>query len=69
MFVLLMLVSAGIEYVQYHFHMGLPKTDDIIHDSLGALLGVIACAIPVKPRRWTYPLHTETAADGKSAAV
>ena len=50
MFALLMLVSAGIEYVQYRFHMGLPETDDIIHNSLGALLGTIAWGLPKRKK-------------------
>lgn len=48
MTVVLMLASAGIEYVQYRFHMGLAETDDIIHNSLGVLLGATAWGIPIK---------------------
>lgn len=31
--------SAGIEFVQYRFGLGLAQTDDVIHNALGAVLG------------------------------
>lgn len=43
------LLSIGIEYAQYRFHLGLAETDDVIHNILGALLGGLACWIPVDP--------------------
>lgn len=46
-------LSICIEYIQYRFHMGLSEMDDIIHNSLGALLGALACAIPPNP--FTFP--------------
>ena len=37
------IVSIGIEYAQYHFGMGLAETDDVIHNTLGALTGTLVC--------------------------
>lgn len=37
--VVMLLVSLGIEYCQYRFGLGLAETDDVIHNTLGALLG------------------------------
>ena len=34
-----MLMSTGIEYVQHIFVLGQPEVDDIIHNTLGALVG------------------------------
>lgn len=42
------LTSIGIEYSQYRFCLGLAEADDIIHNTLGALLGAIACGCPIK---------------------
>lgn len=41
------LLSGGIEFAQYHFGMGLSEVDDVIHNTLGALLGSIACDISI----------------------
>ena len=46
MFALMMLMSAGIEYIQFRFHMGLAETDDIFHNSLGAFFGALAWCLP-----------------------
>lgn len=35
-------MSAGIEFLQYHFALGRCEIDDVIHNALGALLGVLA---------------------------
>lgn len=35
------LLSVGIEYTQYRFGLGLTEVDDVIHNTLGALLGAI----------------------------
>ena len=35
------LVSFGIEYTQYRFGMGVPEADDLIHNTLGVLVGGI----------------------------
>ena len=43
LFVLILLggLSAGVEFVQYRYNLGLPETDDIIHNSLGAVIGAV----------------------------
>lgn len=46
--VLFALVSAGIEFCQYHFALGQAEADDVIHNVLGALIGALISAIPVK---------------------
>ena len=40
------LLSICIEFTQYHFSMGLAEADDVIHNTLGALLGMLACCGP-----------------------
>ena len=42
------LVSAGIEFCQYHFALGQAEADDVIHNALGALIGALISTIPVK---------------------
>ena len=42
------LVSAGIEFCQYHFALGQAEVDDVIHNALGALIGALISTIPVK---------------------
>lgn len=39
-----LLLSAGIEYAQYRFALGVAETDDVICNTLGTLLG--ACTLP-----------------------
>lgn len=39
--VLLTAVSGGIEWVQFHFGLGLAETDDVLCNALGAILGAI----------------------------
>ena len=39
------IVSIGIEYIQYRFAMGLTEADDVIHNTLGVILGGIACVL------------------------
>ena len=51
-FVILCALSAGIEYVQYAYSLGWVEIDDVIHNSLGALLGAIFSMIPLEPWRW-----------------
>ena len=46
--VLFALVSAGIEFCQYHFALGQAEVDDVIHNALGALIGALISTIPVK---------------------
>lgn len=47
------LVSAGIEFCQYHYALGQAEIDDVIHNSLGALIGALISTIPInrKPRK------------------
>jgi glycopeptide antibiotics resistance protein len=45
------LVSIGIEYIQFQFSMGLAETDDVIHNTLGTLLGGIFCRLSIKTPR------------------
>ena len=35
-------MSAGIEFLQYHYALGRCEIDDVIHNALGALLGSLA---------------------------
>ena len=42
------LLSTGIEYSQYRFGLGLAEVDDVIHNTLGALLGAVACGASIK---------------------
>lgn len=42
------LLSIGIEYTQYRLAMGLAEADDVIHNTLGTLLGVLACGASIK---------------------
>lgn len=44
------LVSAGIEFCQYHFALGQAEVDDVIHNALGALVGALISAMPIP---WT----------------
>ena len=46
--VLFALVSVGIEFCQYHFALGQAEVDDVIHNSLGALIGALISTMPVK---------------------
>lgn len=46
--VLLALVSVGIEFCQYHFALGQAEVDDVIHNTLGALIGALVCTINLK---------------------
>ena len=45
---LFVLVSAGIEFCQYHFALGQAEIDDVIHNALGALVGALVCTINLK---------------------
>lgn len=44
-----MLLSISIEYTQYRFGLGLAEVDDVIHNTLGTILGALACSIPTIP--------------------
>lgn len=41
-------ISAGIEYAQYVFVLGQPEADDVIHNTLGALIGGICGGCIIK---------------------
>lgn len=43
-------LSAGVEYAQYLYHMGQVEIDDVIHNSLGALIGSLCSLIPIPPK-------------------
>jgi len=38
-------LSAGIEFLQYHFRLGRCEIDDVIHNTAGALLGCLAAMV------------------------
>lgn len=42
------LVSAGIEFCQYRYGLGVAEIDDVFHNMLGALLGALAGMIQFK---------------------
>ena len=46
--VLFALISAGIEFCQYHFALGQAEVDDVIHNALGAFIGALVCTINLK---------------------
>lgn len=46
--VLFALVSSGIEICQFHFVLGHAEIDDVIHNTLGALIGALLCTIHIK---------------------
>ena len=41
----LAILSAGIEFLQYHFCLGRCEIDDVIHNTAGALLGCLAAMV------------------------
>ena len=41
-------LSLCIELSQYFFHLGLAETDDVLHNTLGAFLGVMAAKWPMR---------------------
>ena len=46
------LLSAGIEYAQYRFALGMAETDDVICNTLGALLGACSLQIQHAAEKW-----------------
>ena len=50
-FLLLAGLSVGVEYLQYINKMGMAEIDDVIHNSLGALLGSLCSLIPLPRKR------------------
>lgn len=61
------LLSAGIEYAQYRFALGLAETDDVLCNTLGALLGaaslLVAHAIESHKERARHTNMTLTATE------
>lgn len=41
------LLSVGIEVCQYRFALGQAEVDDVIHNTLGALIGAVVCTIHI----------------------
>ncbi len=56
-FIVFCALSCGIEYMQYAFSLGHVEIDDVIHNSLGALLGAIFSIVPLEPWRWFQIVH------------
>jgi glycopeptide antibiotics resistance protein len=54
---ILCILSAGIEYVQYTYSLGRVEIDDVIHNTLGAMLGAIFSIVPLEPWRWIQLVH------------
>lgn len=46
-------MSAGIEYAQYSYALGQAEIDDVIHNTLGALLGTLVSVIPCAAKEKT----------------
>lgn len=46
-------LSAGVEYLQFTRGMGLAEMDDVLHNSLGALLGACGSLIPLPKTKHT----------------
>lgn len=44
-------LSVGIEWLQFRLSCGRTETDDVIHNTLGALAGAAVCRIPVRWKR------------------
>ncbi len=45
-------LSCAVEYTQFVLHLGWTEIDDVIHNTLGALLGSIFAIVPLEPWRW-----------------
>ena len=48
---MLAIMSIVIELCQYCFALGIAETDDIIHNTTGALMGAIVCCLQIKRRQ------------------
>ena len=44
------MVSFSIEFCQYHFALGQAEADDVLHNTLGALVGALIGTIQIKQR-------------------
>lgn len=49
--VLFALLSAGIEVCQYYFALGQAEVDDVIHNTLGTLIGAMVSSIHISGRK------------------
>lgn len=38
-------LSSGIEFLQYHYHLGRAETDDVLCNTLGCIVGTTACVL------------------------
>lgn len=47
------LLSLGIEFAQFHWMLGEPEIDDVLHNTLGAVIG----AWPIAYRSWLHDLY------------
>ena len=45
------LLSISIEVCQYYFALGRAETDDVLHNTLGAFIGVLVCSLQIRNRR------------------
>lgn len=43
----LLMLSAALEAAQYYFRLGRVEMDDLLHNTLGAILGAIAACVPI----------------------
>lgn len=50
-------MSVVIEFCQYRFALGIAETDDIIHNTAGALIGAIVCRFQIKWRQKSRVPH------------
>lgn len=58
-----MMLSAAVEYGQYRFSLGIAETDDVICNTLGALLGTAPLLIEKYEERRKRPVMTLTAVE------
>jgi glycopeptide antibiotics resistance protein len=54
--VLALAFSTGIEYLQYRYGLGWCEADDVIMNTLGTAVGVLAHCISRNWERWISPL-------------
>jgi glycopeptide antibiotics resistance protein len=50
--VLLCVLSCAVEQAQYVYSLGQVEIDDVIHNTLGAMLGAIFSIVPLEPWHW-----------------
>lgn len=44
------LISVAIEFCQYYYALGQAEVDDVIHNTLGTIIGALVCSIPMKQK-------------------